>query len=355
MGIRFRKSFNLGGGFRVNVSKSGIGYSWGTKGFRYTKTARGSKRKTFFIPGTGFSYVSESGKKRSNKSGRARGSNTASRSQRTYPNQQVLTENATSTESVNAADYQPAEYEELLGQMKKALRLDYLSTWLIATVILAAYPVFIVTAIVGVVLKVVVRLTMKVPMEYSFDDEARAAYDDLSAIWMSLNNNKKFWQAVSESDLDGKARGGASHALKRIPVRATSAMPFFVESNVRPFGLRLRKQRVYFLPDKILVVSRTNVGAISYEDADMDFDTIEFVETDQVPSDAKVVDQTWLRVNKNGTPDRRFKDNKQVPVCEYGHVAVTSDMGLHIELMCSNSETAKEMRASAKRFEEFIR
>lgn len=45
MGIRFRKSFNLGGGFRVNVSKSGIGYSWGTKGFRYTKTARGVEAK----------------------------------------------------------------------------------------------------------------------------------------------------------------------------------------------------------------------------------------------------------------------------------------------------------------------
>lgn len=42
MGVRFRKSVNLGGGFRVNVSKSGIGYSWGTKGYRYTKTAKGS-------------------------------------------------------------------------------------------------------------------------------------------------------------------------------------------------------------------------------------------------------------------------------------------------------------------------
>ena len=28
MGFRYRKSINLGGGFRVNISKSGIGYSW---------------------------------------------------------------------------------------------------------------------------------------------------------------------------------------------------------------------------------------------------------------------------------------------------------------------------------------
>ena len=60
MGFRFRKSINLGGGFRVNLSKSGVGYSWGTKGVRFTKTAKGKRRTTLSIPGTGISYVTES-------------------------------------------------------------------------------------------------------------------------------------------------------------------------------------------------------------------------------------------------------------------------------------------------------
>ena len=64
MGLRFRKSINLGGGFRVNLSKSGVGYSWGTKGLRVTKTAKGKSRVTASIPGTGISYVAESGGKR---------------------------------------------------------------------------------------------------------------------------------------------------------------------------------------------------------------------------------------------------------------------------------------------------
>ena len=57
MGWRFRKSINLGGGFRINLSKSGIGYSWGVPGYRITKTANGSVRKTYSIPGTGIQYV----------------------------------------------------------------------------------------------------------------------------------------------------------------------------------------------------------------------------------------------------------------------------------------------------------
>lgn len=39
MGFRFRKSINLGGGVRINLSKFGIGYSFGVPGLRYTKSA----------------------------------------------------------------------------------------------------------------------------------------------------------------------------------------------------------------------------------------------------------------------------------------------------------------------------
>lgn len=61
MGFRFRKSKKIGP-FRVNVSKSGIGWSVGTKGFRYTKRADGKTQKTYSMPGTGISYVDVKGK-----------------------------------------------------------------------------------------------------------------------------------------------------------------------------------------------------------------------------------------------------------------------------------------------------
>jgi len=58
MGFRFRKSVNFGP-FRVNFSKSGIGYSVGGKGFRATKKAGGGFRTTASIPGTGISYTKD--------------------------------------------------------------------------------------------------------------------------------------------------------------------------------------------------------------------------------------------------------------------------------------------------------
>lgn len=56
MGWRFRKSRNIGP-FRINFSKSGVGYSVGGKFFRWTKKANGGTRTTTSIPGTGISYV----------------------------------------------------------------------------------------------------------------------------------------------------------------------------------------------------------------------------------------------------------------------------------------------------------
>lgn len=63
MGFRFHKSFRAGPA-RLNISKSGIGYSAGVKGFRVTKQADGKTRKTVSLPGTGISYVTTSGKKK---------------------------------------------------------------------------------------------------------------------------------------------------------------------------------------------------------------------------------------------------------------------------------------------------
>lgn len=55
MGFYYRKSVNLGP-FRVNVSKSGVGYSVGGPGFRTGVSSRNKKYSVFSIPGTGVGY-----------------------------------------------------------------------------------------------------------------------------------------------------------------------------------------------------------------------------------------------------------------------------------------------------------
>lgn len=61
MGLRIRKSISLGKGVRLNVGKSGVGVSFGTRGLRYSINSSGRRTTTIGIPGTGISYSTSSG------------------------------------------------------------------------------------------------------------------------------------------------------------------------------------------------------------------------------------------------------------------------------------------------------
>ena len=64
MGFRFHKSIDVGKNVKLNLSKSGVGVSVGTKGARVSVSPTGQKRLTLGIPGTGISYVKSLGGKK---------------------------------------------------------------------------------------------------------------------------------------------------------------------------------------------------------------------------------------------------------------------------------------------------
>ncbi|HEY2429998.1 MAG TPA: DUF4236 domain-containing protein, partial [Acidimicrobiales bacterium] len=53
MSFRYRKSINLGGGIRLNLSKTGVGISAGVPGLRYSVHSSGRVTRTVGIPHTG--------------------------------------------------------------------------------------------------------------------------------------------------------------------------------------------------------------------------------------------------------------------------------------------------------------
>ena len=55
MGFNFRKSKDIGKGFRINMTQNGPGLSFGKKGARVTVNRRGV-RGSVGIPGSGMSY-----------------------------------------------------------------------------------------------------------------------------------------------------------------------------------------------------------------------------------------------------------------------------------------------------------
>ncbi|MCQ6280835.1 DUF4236 domain-containing protein [Bacillus sp. EB600] len=57
MGFRYRKSFKIAPGVRLNVGSKSSSISFGGWGMRYTINSKGKRTTSMGIPGTGLSYV----------------------------------------------------------------------------------------------------------------------------------------------------------------------------------------------------------------------------------------------------------------------------------------------------------
>lgn len=60
MGLRFRKSFKVAPGLKLNLNKKSVSLTAGTRGAHYTINSKGKKTSSVGIPGTGISYTKTS-------------------------------------------------------------------------------------------------------------------------------------------------------------------------------------------------------------------------------------------------------------------------------------------------------
>lgn len=67
MGLRFRKSFKVAPGVKVNLNKKSTSVTLGGKGVHHTVSSSGKKTTTVGIPGTGISYSETSGTTKNSK------------------------------------------------------------------------------------------------------------------------------------------------------------------------------------------------------------------------------------------------------------------------------------------------
>jgi hypothetical protein len=106
------------------------------------------------------------------------------------------------------------------------------------------------------------------------------------------------------------------------------------------------RQTLYFFPDRLLVYDSNGVGAVPYTDLDASSSQVQFREDRGVPSDGEVIGNTWLYVNRNGGPDRRFRNNREIPIVLYGQLSLESASGLKEVFQASKPTTVDGLVAA---------
>ena len=134
---------------------------------------------------------------------------------------------------------------------------------------------------------------------------------------------------------DTKYSAGAGQGLKLGGAKLVLGHAPGVVANVPVPVLTSDKTTLAFYPDRVLAFQGNAVGAIEYANLSAVSSGVRYIERESVPSDARIVDKTWHYVNKKGDPDKRFKDNPELPICAYSQFNLSTPDGLDVRFIGS--------------------
>ncbi|MEU0521674.1 hypothetical protein [Streptosporangium sp. NPDC006007] len=169
---------------------------------------------------------------------------------------------------------------------------------------------------------------------YDVNDEAAMRFDRIAQTIGGLQQVGGLWfitaSGAVRTTYQHKVNAGASTLHSRQSASASMNGPRNLVTNVAIPTLVSGHRAVHFFPDRVLIKEGKNFADIPYQQLELSAESVRFIENGVVPRDGHVVDATWRFVNVKGGPDRRFKDNRQLPILLYGRLTLYTRHGLHM-------------------------
>lgn len=332
MGIYVRQSLNAGP-FRFNMSRSGLGVSVGVPGFRIGSGPRGN----YVHAGAhGVYYRASLG------GGRPSPTNRTTTSHRPTPAPIPMAD----LTGADATQLLPTGPGDLIEQLNSAAGQARTAPWaggILGILVLATLPFGLLLLLPAVPL--VWWLAMhdqarrNVVVFYDVADHPAAWFGALNESLMEYAASQGKWRINAHGGLatvhQRKINGNASSLLERTAVTVTFDHPKHLVTNVAVPTITSGHDALHFLPDRLLLRTGKRYSDVSYAILSVNSSTRRFIESGTVPTDGVHVDTTWQFANVNGGPDRRFKNNRMLPVMQYGNVQLASPSGLNWDLQFS--------------------
>ena len=345
MGFYIRKGFNFGP-LRLNLSRSGLGASFGVKGARIGIGPRGR----YIHMGRGGLYYRQTLHTESE----------PSHPGIELPPQVVPSDNLQEITSLAATGMVDSSAAQLLHELNRIKRQkDLFPIVLSVGVVLflrvlllgVAWWVWSIEALATMVLAVWARncdvTTGTAILNYSFEGDTGLSFSKLRNAFQQTMHCQGFWHVdAAGATSDWKRNAGVNSLERRSDSHPGFSRPPKVECNIDVPTLKARRRVLYFFPDRLLVYDSAGVGAVPYGELQAQMTHTRFVEDGTVPADAQQLGSTWRYVNRNGGPDRRFNNNRELPILLYGEISLRSSSGLNELFQCSVPDAAVELTST---------
>ncbi|GAB3742311.1 DUF4236 domain-containing protein [Spirosoma lituiforme] len=370
MAWSYRKRIKIIPGVHLNLSKRGISTSIGVKGANVTFNGSGAYLNTS-VPGLGLYN-------RHKLSGSDSSLNPAPHP---YNHSPIDLE-----DNIFSADIQEITSQNMQGvketillaqQQRKELKNDLLKTKAILGVsklrLVASYVLLYglvkksisenIKSDIGAQKEAINRIQQEVENSYvnldiEFDPEIKKLYETLTAAFRQLTRCAKIWDVTSAHHQDRRVtRSSAGTVVKKREVSFSMKSLLGIKSDFEALCFNnANGADLYFYPCFVVMYSsKTDFAIIGLDEISLQQSSVRFTETGTIPKDSKIIDKTWAKVNKNGTPDKRFKGNYQIPVVRYGEISLSTATGLNEEYEFSNYEFTEEFGKAFRAYQATIR
>jgi Protein of unknown function (DUF4236) len=314
-----RKSVKAGP-FRVNLSKSGLGISTGVPGLRVGAGPRGSYVR---VGAHGVFYQQTLTPRHRPTSG----PNSPRSRQLQPPNSPTDDIQFEDVAGVSTLEFADASPSEMISQINDAAK-----HWsMLPLVVLLCLP--LVTIPLAILLHARDKARRTVVAFYEVNDEPSVRFQALTDSFASLEQCASQWHITAQGAVrttqQYKTHAGASAIIRRDHGKADLDGPPVLATNIAVPSLHSKQRSVYFLPDRVLVRDGKRYADMPYSECKIVGTTTRFIEDGSVPRDAERVGTTWKYVNKKGGPDRRYKNNRQLPIMLYGELSMSTSNGFN--------------------------
>jgi DnaJ-domain-containing protein 1 len=185
-------------------------------------------------------------------------------------------------------------------------------------------------------------------VQYALDGEAAERFARLQRGIRRLGSCKRVWHVVSEARGEGARKYGARLVLRKYRIRPSLSWPPRMRANVAVPTLYSEQRKYFFFPDRVLVYDERGVRALPYTMLGMRGGESLCIEDEDLPSDAGVVETTWLHARPDGTPDPRFPTNRRYPVALYGDLEFAGLNGVRELFQCSQPDGMNDFLAAVE-------
>lgn len=195
-----------------------------------------------------------------------------------------------------------------------------------------------------------------VQLDAEFDNESLNKYEQVLKNFKELMGIEKIWDITREEENDKtKTRSAASRAIvrKEIKIEFKDLEDIKYSKQALCFS-NSNGADLYFYPSFIVMQGKDNFGVIGLDEIDFSFNSAKLIEQEKVPKDSEIIEYTWFKVNKNGQPDKRFKDNYQIPVVKYGVINLKTSNGVNEEYQFSNYLLSEQFSKAFLDFKKMI-